>query len=337
MTIRVLDQARELVARDALEPALLNVVSVVQGVRGDLGNSIFNTALGLSRRHFALQVERVKRKRPPEDLEREANNLADDLLSFIDLVESLWGNLPQPAIAASRSVNVAESPSNTLPDFREAAMVGNPIRRLAWLNQGLQAARAVCKIRTPTAVGTGFLINGGRLITNNHVLPTPTQAVRSVAIFNFEEDLSGRPLEPVPIDLDGSQFETNNAAEIDCTIVALKATEEQLGRWGALELNCGFELQSTSSVSIIQHPEGGYKQIAIAGNIITQADPGSLYYVTSTMPGSSGAPVFDDDWKVIALHQGGGAWSNEQRRFLDNRGIRFSSIAKDAILGGLLG
>jgi V8-like Glu-specific endopeptidase len=52
------------------------------------------------------------------------------------------------------------------------------------------------------------------------------------------------------------------------------------------------------------------------------------------MPGSSGAPVFDDDWKVVALHQGAGVWSNEHSKYLNNRGLRFSTILADRTLAG---
>ena len=89
----------------------------------------------------------------------------------------------------------------------------------------------------------------------------------------------------------------------DCTVVAADAPAAKLNQWGFLDLHRDAELSPTSGVSIIQHPEGGYKQIALAGNIITRKEPGTVHYVTSTMPGSSGAPVFDDNWKVIALHQ----------------------------------
>ncbi len=99
-----------------------------------------------------------------------------------------------------------------------------------------------------------------------------------------------------------------------------------------LELDCRPEFPKTSGISIIQHPDGGFKQVAIAGNVISGGDIRSLYYVTSTMQGSSGAPVFDDDWRVVALHQGGGTWSVAQERFVNNKGIRFSAISADPLL-----
>jgi len=44
--------------------------------------------------------------------------------------------------------------------------------------------------------------------------------------------------------------------------------------------------------------------LAPSSNGVTGAypDTGHVQYVSRTAPGSSGAPCFDDDWKVVALH-----------------------------------
>jgi V8-like Glu-specific endopeptidase len=59
-------------------------------------------------------------------------------------------------------------------------------------------------------------------------------------------------------------------------------------------------------VTIIQHPSGGPKQIALNENRVTNIYRHYLQYTTDTLPGSSGSPVFNDDWKVVALHHAGG-------------------------------
>jgi endonuclease G len=60
-------------------------------------------------------------------------------------------------------------------------------------------------------------------------------------------------------------------------------------------------------VTIIQHPLGGTKQIALTANKIIgiDRDRHKLFYQTDTEPGSSGSPVFNNEWKVIALHHAG--------------------------------
>jgi V8-like Glu-specific endopeptidase len=323
-------ELRRVIALGSLESALPKIVNAVQGASSELGPAILNAALLLSARFNQLQLDRLNNIRSAEELARDLNGLTLHLLNFITVVESRWDGLPAPAIGPDvPATTVDEAASDSLRDPREAAMAGNPLRRLAWLREGLRVARAVCRIRSPEKVGTGFLVRGGRIITNNHVLPSEQIAARTIAIFNFEEDLTGRPANPQSVELAPDIFFKTNV-DLDCTIVAASPSAEPEDRWGFLDLRCDVELGTTSGVSIIQHPQGGFKQIALAGNIISKKDPTFLYYVTSTMPGSSGAPVFDDDWKVIALHQGGGVWSKTQERFLNNKGIRFCAIAAES-------
>jgi V8-like Glu-specific endopeptidase len=47
-------------------------------------------------------------------------------------------------------------------------------------------------------------------------------------------------------------------------------------------------------------------------------------YRTNTQPGSSGSPCFDQDWNLVALHQGN---PPHHLRPLSNQGIPLSAIA----------
>jgi V8-like Glu-specific endopeptidase len=63
-------------------------------------------------------------------------------------------------------------------------------------------------------------------------------------------------------------------------------------------------VQRDQRVNIIQHPGGHYKKIAMQKNFAAYADARDVYYMTSTEPGSSGSPVFDNDFVVVAIHTG---------------------------------
>jgi hypothetical protein len=56
-----------------------------------------------------------------------------------------------------------------------------------------------------------------------------------------------------------------------------------------------------------------------------------LQYTTDTLPGSSGSPVFNDDWEVVALHHGGGHLKTN-----DKGDIRFvnQAVAMKYLLAG---
>jgi V8-like Glu-specific endopeptidase len=45
-------------------------------------------------------------------------------------------------------------------------------------------------------------------------------------------------------------------------------------------------------------------------NAVVLVGEGRVQYLTDTLPGSSGSPVFDADWNVVALHHSGG-WLKE--------------------------
>ena len=72
--------------------------------------------------------------------------------------------------------------------------------------------------------------------------------------------------------------------------------------------------------SIIQHPSGQEKQISIRENQIINMAPDRLFYKSDTAQGSSGAPVFNDQWQVIALHSAGVAKKDELDRYVDKDG-----------------
>jgi V8-like Glu-specific endopeptidase len=44
----------------------------------------------------------------------------------------------------------------------------------------------------------------------------------------------------------------------------------------------------------------------MAGNRVEYVDDRLVQYTTDTLPGSSGAPVFDWQWRLVALHHSGG-------------------------------
>ena len=70
-------------------------------------------------------------------------------------------------------------------------------------------------------------------------------------------------------------------------------------------------------------------------NVVAFVGANRVQYLTDTEPGSSGSPVFDKEWNVVALHHSGG-WVSEpgavdpNRQFYRNEGILI-----DAVIAGL--
>jgi V8-like Glu-specific endopeptidase len=104
----------------------------------------------------------------------------------------------------------------------------------------------------------------------------------------------------------GTLFRTSPA--LDYTVVAVRPDPARppLEGWGVLHLNPNADPGPSEHVVIVQHPNGGPKQIVLTANAVLQVKPPYLHYSTDTMPGSSGSPVFNDMWQVIALHHAEG-------------------------------
>jgi len=193
---------------------------------------------------------------------------------------------------------------------------------LNYLRRGLLAARPVCRIEVKASAfegggfGTGFLVGPRLLLTNHHVLPDAAAARRSKADFDLELDLYGMRQTPVRFAFEPETgFWTDPA--LDYTLVALSLTSEGGGKalesYGFLRLNPRTgKAEVGESVSIIGHPSGEPKQVALRDNKVLAigTQPGQsgddfLWYETDTLGGNSGSPVFNDQWQVVALHHAG--------------------------------
>jgi Trypsin-like peptidase domain/Effector-associated domain 1 len=195
------------------------------------------------------------------------------------------------------------------------------------LELGLQKARSVVRVkRKDGSSGTGFVTSDNVLITNNHVVPDRKTADEAVIQFNYQKTIEGLDSEIVEHRLDCSFFKASPEEEDDWTAVKISG---DASKWGSLPLR-DIKIKANDFVNIIQHPGGGHKQMSYAPNVVTFVDENRVQYLTDTLPGSSGSPVFDVDWNVVALHHSGG-WllepSTSQKKVLyRNEGIAIGRI-----------
>jgi endonuclease G len=209
----------------------------------------------------------------------------------------------------------------------------NNLKQISWIQRGVELSKSVCRIITPRGYGTGFLIGDDLLMTNNHVIPTGEVADQSYAEFNYQQDTTGKYLQAVRLRLAGAAFHTSPEEELDYSIVGFaNAPSVSLKPWGCLELNASADPIPTEHVIITQHPNGGLKQIALTANQVVNISGRYLHYTTDTMPGSSGSPVFNDLWQVIAIHHAYGGLKHDVRGNLRhaNEGILMSAIKNHA-------
>jgi len=187
------------------------------------------------------------------------------------------------------------------PRSLERVMGSNDLIGIRFLEQGVQVARAVARVQIrdgqgrAAGYGTGFLVSPRLFLTNNHVLATAASAAASQAEFNFQESAGGeiQPSEVFPF---APELLFLTDPERDYRLIALRP-DPRLARYGWLPLipQTG-KLMVGETVNIIQHPNGEPKQLAIRHNKVVDELELFLHYKTDTAPGSSGAPVFNDQW-----------------------------------------
>jgi V8-like Glu-specific endopeptidase len=242
-------------------------------------------------------------------------------------------NMMEP-IAPSKAVSEWKNPT-TASTVVEKVFGENTLRPIAFLSRGLEVSRSVMYIGVTAGgerwSGTGFLVAPGLGMTNHHVISVAEQLSGTTTKFNYQETFDGRD-EPTRVykAKAGGQFHANE--ELDYAVFEV---EEEPGKeWGYLALK-PRDVKRGERINIVQHPYGQPKQISIQNNMVEYVDENVLQYVTSTNPGSSGSPVFNDQWQVVGLHHAGGNIPEPTtgRYYGRNEGMLMSKILGDLPAG----
>ena len=171
--------------------------------------------------------------------------------------------------------------------------------------------------------------------------------------FRYEEDARGRTTRAVKVRLDpGRCFLTSFVDALDFTVVAVGAVKgKPPGKvFGSIPMvGATGKILSGHPVNIVQHPSGRSREVAVRNNLLVGVDDARyLTYLTDTEPGSSGSPVLNDAWELVALHSRAEQAQDDQGRPVDidglpatddtpesrrvwvaNKGVRTSAIVAD--------
>ena len=192
----------------------------------------------------------------------------------------------------------------------------------------IYTAQAVGRIELPKgrAHGTGFLIGPDLMLTNYHVFKNKDVLKSAVVRFDYHANADGATTQGRVYEFQPDFYVGSPDTELDFALVKLKGEpladhklqpgDEDLGYLELLRrgrhrgylLLAPRDIVEHERVNIIQHPNGNPQKVVLTQNyVLANMSADRVHYLADTQPGSSGSPVLNRYWEVIALHHSGGA------------------------------
>lgn len=248
----------------------------------------------------------------------------------------------QLQLGAGADVELPDSPRQLEKIFGTALPVG-----YNHLMRGLQCAESVAKITDASGEpwGTGFLVRGDLihpdlgsapiLVTNAHVCsPEPGVGkllpAEATAVFDVTKAVDGSPLA-----LGGFESVWSSPpGSCDVTFLRISGPEAAIAH--PIEVaQIPQPVSEGAYVYVIGHPAGGGLKFSIRGNDLLAYDieMSKVHYTAPTEGGSSGSPVFNQAWQLMAVHHAG---DSKMRRLDDpsstyqaNEGITIKAMREE--------
>lgn len=210
--------------------------------------------------------------------------------------------------------------------------------------------------------GTGFLVGPNKVLTNYHVISPIIEKeniLKKIKFrFDYEKSLDSDEFNmgteygidqgnPIAVrspfskyDKDGEEDLNIDYPEDQCDYIILNLNEDvgkmpyginsqnvlkdQERGWIPLK---SYDDEDNTNILILQHPEGQSQKLAIGLDKLLgfSKEKRRIRYNVNTLPGSSGSPVFDANFKLMGLHNMG------DPRYVPkfNQGIHINTILKD--------
>ncbi|MSP14191.1 MAG: hypothetical protein EXR62_14695 [Chloroflexi bacterium] len=246
---------------------------------------------------------------------------------------------PAPVSDASlikRAANLSFAGAKPSTTEFERLMGNNDLVDEFYLQRTLVAARPVMRIILRDAAGrergwaTGFMVAPRLLLTNWHVFPTAEETGNAIAEAHYVLDIAGNPAPSYRFAIRGDLFYLSNQ-ELDFSLVAVDQMAQDghtaLSQFGYHRLIAeANKIREHESMTLIQHPGGERRQVAIRENQLVKILDQFLWYMSDTAPGSSGAPAFNDSFQVVALHHSGAARRNDAGAYMLRDGSTVASL-----------
>ncbi|MEU6430133.1 serine protease [Microbispora sp. NPDC046973] len=311
-------------------------------------------------RHARAAAVRYRRSSTVRDEVRRRQREGDAFPDSPDLLAARAARLVQrQGVPVEAVMEATRGVCLDRPAMHERILgVAKDLQAWSFLPRGARAARTVARISVSengreVPIGTGFLVSPRLLLTNHHVFPCPQAVRQAFAEFDAQVSVDNTPEVAKRFTLDPDAFfVADEGLDFALVLVAPGADGRPAGEvfgWNRLSAQPG-KLVIGEPVNVVGHPGGRLKEISIRENRLEVRLDDFLQYQTDTEPGSSGSPVYNDQWEVTALHHGGVPRTDDQDRILrrdgqvwqagdgddavdwvSNEGVRVSSILRHLV------
>jgi hypothetical protein len=209
---------------------------------------------------------------------------------------------------------------------------------LQWLRKALERARCVARLGPDKfeGWGTGFLFDGTwlgakyasrhLLLTNAHVVsddaevqrqfPNPKGHRENTAVFLGAASEDGAA-ELRVLDL----IWTSPPAELDATLLEIEKPPARANPPPLADRLPATE-GASARLNLIGHPRGFNVRVSLQDNQVIDVGDPYVHYRTPTDPGSSGSPVFNQKWELVALHHA------SSKALSANEGVRMDRVVE---------
>lgn len=211
--------------------------------------------------------------------------------------------------AVARNFEFPEATAGELERLtRSSVPFSNPTE---WFGQSQRLQRAVCRIQVESTFATGFLVSPDVVITGNFVTDSFWDEASKAAAVKLMFDVQPGPDKGTYVGKEYRLHSTNwrvfKSFNSGLPFALLRLSELAVdggARWG---LNATERpLMEREPAFLLHHGMAGPLKLSI-GTIVNPhrtGDLGNVSYKINTEGGSSGAPCFDSELKVIAMHVG---------------------------------
>jgi V8-like Glu-specific endopeptidase len=183
-----------------------------------------------------------------------------------------------------------------------------------FLTDALSASRSVCRLDWhKRGVGTGCLVADDLILTSYHVICTNTCSNIATRLEQCEIRFGAIRMEDGSVSAGNLviKLATKNPLVVfsdtnDIDFALLKLSEPIINNHSVELAKLSVEpISNGQAANIVHYPLGGPQQFSLRNNEIIAVDKNRFYYLSDTDEGSSGSPIFNDDWNVIGIHRAG--------------------------------